>query len=309
MLPKITVVTPSFNQAEFIEETILSVIGQDYANVEHIIIDGGSTDGSVDIIKSYSSHLAHWVSEKDRGQSHAINKGFERATGDIYCWLNSDDCFLPGALAHVADRFSRNPKRNFLTGGWWVLESDGGVFPARPTGVGLTPSLALLLGQHGCIGQHSTFWTRDLWESAGAIREELHYAMDHELWIRMFKSGAKPMITKRNLAVYRQQPEQKTRHGGTDGNTYYHECRRIMMEHGDGFGTVLRLKSKLATRVYQLLKHRNTHPRLGLKPPRQFDINLGHWLREVQKTCVTGNSHESPISQLTDSNQHHSKHN
>jgi glycosyltransferase involved in cell wall biosynthesis len=108
--PKISIVTPSFNQGRFIEKTILSVIEQDYPNLEYIIIDGGSTDESVEVIKKYDQHLAYWVSEPDRGQSHAINKGFERATGEIFGWLNSDDWYHPGALKAVAEAFAANPE-------------------------------------------------------------------------------------------------------------------------------------------------------------------------------------------------------
>src|SRR5260370_28877982 len=107
--PRISIITPSFNQAEFVERTILSVLEQNYPNLEYIVVDGGSTDGSVDVIRRYQSRIAYWVSEKDRGQAHAINKGLQRATGDIIGYLNSDDYYLEGALARVADCFSREP--------------------------------------------------------------------------------------------------------------------------------------------------------------------------------------------------------
>src|SRR4051794_29425295 len=108
--PKISVITPSFNQAPFLEETILSIINQDYPNLEYIVIDGGSTDKSVDIIRKYEEKITFWVSEKDNGQSEAINKGFEKATGDIVCWINSDDILLPHALIKVANFFYTNSK-------------------------------------------------------------------------------------------------------------------------------------------------------------------------------------------------------
>src|SRR5258705_8734991 len=111
---KITIVTPSFNQGSFLEQTILSVIGQQYSDLEYIIMDGGSTDNSVEIIKKYESHLAHWESEKDRGQAHALNKGFALATGNIFGWLNSDDFYLPGTLSFVAQQLdARKPELLF----------------------------------------------------------------------------------------------------------------------------------------------------------------------------------------------------
>jgi len=112
--PRLTIVTPSFNQSEFIEETIVSVLDQDYPDLEYIIVDGGSTDRSVELIEKYERWLTYWVSEPDRGQAHAINKGFERATGQIAAYINSDDAYLPGAFATVAQTFARNPRADWL---------------------------------------------------------------------------------------------------------------------------------------------------------------------------------------------------
>ncbi len=109
---KISVVTPSFNHARFLERTMLSVLSQPYPDLEYLVVDGGSQDGSVEIIRKYADRLAYWVSEKDQGQTDAINKGFARANGDIFAWLNSDDTYLPGILPQVAEIFTKNPKRS-----------------------------------------------------------------------------------------------------------------------------------------------------------------------------------------------------
>ncbi|MFW5887134.1 MAG: glycosyltransferase, partial [Bacteroidota bacterium] len=123
--PKITFVTPSYNQGEFIEDTILSIINQNYPNLEYIIIDGGSKDNTVEIIKKYEQHITFWVSEKDNGQSHAINKGFARATGAWGIWINSDDMLAPGALHKIAERLARAPKSTMLMGQYHEVDRYG----------------------------------------------------------------------------------------------------------------------------------------------------------------------------------------
>src|SRR5437773_10669670 len=125
MTPKLSIITPSFNQAQYLEETILSVLQQKYDPLEFIIIDGGSTDGSVEIIRKYESRLAYWVSEKDRGQAHAINKGLQRATGELIAYLNSDDYYSPGALRSVAEFFMVHPDVDLIHGRCAVADAEG----------------------------------------------------------------------------------------------------------------------------------------------------------------------------------------
>lgn len=174
----ITVVTPSYNQAEFLEQTILSVLGQAYGNLEYIIMDGGSTDGSTAVIERYQSHLAHWVSEKDGGQASAINRGFARATGDILCWLNSDDFLLPGVFHRIAREFAAGAQ---LIYGDCLTFSDKG---ARCK-INRPPSHDRdLLGYVDYIVQPSSFWTRQLWERTGSLNESLCYAFDWEWFLR-----------------------------------------------------------------------------------------------------------------------------
>ncbi len=202
--PKISVVTPSFNQADYIEETIRSVLLQGYPNLEYIIIDGGSTDGSVEIIRKYEPWLSYWVSERDRGQSHAINKGFEIATGDILAWLNSDDLYLPCALADVAKVFVRHDV-DFLHGKSLLLDPTGKVrsqalrFPEENM-----PYL------RNWVSQQSSFWTRDVWEKTGPLDESLNLCMDRDFWLRILDNGFSMKGIDGSLSIFRLQPEAKT---------------------------------------------------------------------------------------------------
>ena len=180
--PRITVVTPSYNQAQFIEETIRSVLLQGYPNLEYIIIDGGSTDGSVEIIRKYEPWLTFWVSEEDRGQSHALNKGFRRATGEILAWLNSDDIYQPGALAEVAARFRAHPECGLIYADSRFIDDQ-----SRPIRDIVTQQYGLesLVLSQEYLPQQSTFFTARAFAEQGALDEKLHYAMDFDLWLRL----------------------------------------------------------------------------------------------------------------------------
>ena len=129
--PKISIITPSYNQGQFLEQTILSILSQDYPNLEYIIMDGGSSDNSVEIIRKHEDNLTYWVSEPDKGQSDAINKGFQRATGDILTWLNSDDYYLPGTLHTVAEYFTQHPDVECIYGDLQVVASNGDLLYVR----------------------------------------------------------------------------------------------------------------------------------------------------------------------------------
>ncbi len=182
--PRISVVTPSYNQGEFLEKTIRSVLLQGYPDLEYIVIDGGSTDESVSVIEKYEPWLDYWVSEPDRGQSHAINKGLERATGDIYAWLNSDDYYLHGALRTVAKKFPACDDVGAVVGGGKGVDETGNIqFSIRPGGLEYEDLLYWTLGND--FLQPACFFRRLAWEECGPVDEGVHYAMDFDLWLNI----------------------------------------------------------------------------------------------------------------------------
>jgi len=186
MNPKISIITPNYNGAAYLEETIQSVLNQGYENLEYIIIDGGSTDGSVDIIRKHESRLAYWVSEPDAGLYHAIQKGFEKSTGDIMAWINSDDKYHPGAFSIVTELFGQFSQIEWLQGIPSVYDEKG-----RTVMVDHSKSWCkadVYSGRYQWIQQESTFWRRSLWEKAGSTLDtSLKYAADFELWLRFFR--------------------------------------------------------------------------------------------------------------------------
>jgi glycosyltransferase involved in cell wall biosynthesis len=204
-LPRITVVTPSFNQAQYLEQTIRSVLDQDYPNLEYIVVDGGSSDGSAHIIRRYADRLAWWVSEKDNGQSHAINKGFAHASGDVYGFINSDDVLYPGALETVGKTYTAGAK--WVLGWVRMIEADGGEWPQLPQTMSATPDWFV----RNPVPQQASFWAADLWKALGPFREDLRYTFDYEYWLRMrFKAGVEPTVVHRCLGSYRLHESSKT---------------------------------------------------------------------------------------------------
>ena len=184
--PKISIVTPSYNQAQFLERTILSVLNQNYPNLEYIIIDGGSTDGSVEIIKKYEKHLAYWVSEKDKGQADAINKGFEKSSGKILAWLNSDDTYLPEALYKVVKSFEQNPEADLIFGNiYFINENDKEIGELRFTRF----DFDTLIYEGGNLHQTGTFWTRNIYKRVGGINPNYKFCMDYDFFCKVAEMG------------------------------------------------------------------------------------------------------------------------
>ncbi len=180
--PKISIITPSFNQAEFIEETILSVINQDYDNLEYIIIDGGSTDGSVEIIKKYEDHIAYWCSEKDKGQTNAINKGFKVATGDLVAWMNSDDLFAPNSFEIIARAYERNPMIDVYYGDKVHIDRQGREQFVQRYAPYKIESFA---NDKMAFCNQAAYWKREIFDRIGFLDESIQFAMDYDYFVRM----------------------------------------------------------------------------------------------------------------------------
>lgn len=209
---QITVITPSFNQKNFIERTIHSVLDQEVDfPVEYLVMDGGSTDGTVDVLKKYEGKLK-WISQKDCGQSDAINKGMDLAQGEIVAWLNSDDTYLPGTLQKVKNYFDTYPENQWLYGNCKIIDEND-----REIRKSIT-FYKNILSRHfnyntllieNFISQPSVFFKTELFNRAGKLTHNLHYAMDFDLWIRFAKSG-KPIVIRDNLACFRIHENSKS---------------------------------------------------------------------------------------------------
>jgi glycosyltransferase involved in cell wall biosynthesis len=209
--PRISIITPSFNQGDFIEQTILSVLSQDYPNLEYTVMDGGSSDTTLNILKKYSGKVI-WTSEPDQGQTHAINKGLRRATGSIVGYLNADDLLLPGTLKKVMDAFINQPQTWWVTGKCRIVDEENNEI-RRPITVYKNTLLGLhtfsLLLMTNYISQPATFWRREALETAGYLDENLRYVMDYEYWLRLY-SKYPPVFIPEYLAAFKIHRSSKT---------------------------------------------------------------------------------------------------
>lgn len=202
--PQVSIITPSYNQAAYLETTLQSVIRQDYPNIEHLVVDGGSTDGSQEIIQKYSGQFAWWVSERDSGQAEAINKGILRSHGEIVAWLNSDDLYLPGAVSHAVKILAENPGCSFVFGNAITIDTGGRLLNSL-----VFDDWDLIdLMSFRIICQPAVFMRRSFLDQAGLLDLNLHYMLDHHLWLRLARI-APIQHTSIFLAAARHHPGAK----------------------------------------------------------------------------------------------------
>jgi glycosyltransferase involved in cell wall biosynthesis len=284
----VSIITPSYNQAAYLEQTLRSVLEQDYAPIEYLVVDGGSTDGSVEILQRYAARLSWWVSERDRGQAEAINKGLARARGEIVAWLNSDDLYLPGAVKAAVQALEAHPRAAFVYGDVLSVDAQGRPFHHqryRPL------TLQDLLCFH-IIGQPAVFMRRDALEQAGRLDPSYHYLLDHHLWIRLAQVGEMVYVPQL-WAAARYHPMAKNRRQAL---AFGEEAFRILdwAEAQPELGGILRpIRRRARAGAFFLQARylrdggdtwkalRSWHQGLFLAPsllPRHFSLGVSIWL-------------------------------
>lgn len=226
---KISIITPSFKQARFIEITMRSVLEQDYPNIEYIVIDGGSQDGTLEILQKYADRLTAWVSEPDLGQTDAINKGFARATGEVLAWLNSDDTYNPGAVAAAVDFLVKNPGVGMVYADTNFIDEKGqkiGRFHAAQT------DYHRLRQGYVHIPQQATFFRADLWRQVGPLDPDFFFAMDYDLWVRLAKLAPLAYLPGQTWANFRLHTSGKTI---AAGDRCWPEMLKVHYRNGGSF--------------------------------------------------------------------------
>ncbi len=233
--PKVSIVMPSYNQGQFLEASIRSVLEQSYPNIEYIAVDGASKDNSLEILKKYQQHFAWWVSEKDRGHADALNKGFSHATGEILAWLNSDDVYLPNAVAEAVAILQEHPEAGMVYGDADLIDNSGvkvGEFAARQT------DYRRLLRGSVHIPQATTFFRADLWRQVGPLDLSLFFSFDYDLWVKLAKVSRILYVPKR-WAQFRIHEEGKTI---AKDDRCYPDMLKVLEREGGSWLSWLRLR-------------------------------------------------------------------
>ncbi len=226
---KISIITPSFNQSKFIERTIQSIINQNYPNTEYIIIDGGSTDESVEVIKKYEKNIHYWISEQDNGQTHAINKGLKKCTGDIIAYINSDDVYLPKAFEIVNSFFVNNPEYAMIYGNLKVIDEKNNILKTKQE-LNFDYIMGCLIGFGSIIPQPTVFFKREVLDKTGLFNENYNFAMDAEYWYRVAQSFKLRHI-QCELAAFRLHTESKTNiHQKENTDKYANETLNLIKQ-------------------------------------------------------------------------------
>lgn len=209
-LPKVSVVMPAFNQVNFIERTLLSILNQNYPHLELIVIDGGSTDGTVEVLERYREHIAYFYSGPDKGQSDALNHGFSKATGEIFAWMNSDDLYLPGAIYSAVAAFESSPSASVVFGDWWSVDSDDAILDVNHA-FDFNMGHFLYEGFH--LNSQAMFWRREAHQRFGEFDVNLHSTMDYDLILRLglVEGEGRFLRMPYPLACFRRHPNQKTK--------------------------------------------------------------------------------------------------
>ncbi|WP_420151460.1 glycosyltransferase family 2 protein [Spirosoma sp.] len=253
MLPTISVITPSYNQGQFIRQTVESVLSQNYPALEYLIVDGLSTDATLEILQPYQSRLT-LLSEADSGQTNAINKGLRLTTGSIVCWLNSDDYFLPGALHTVGKFFEEHPEQLWLTGDCLIVNDKG--VPIQQSIQRYKRSLRQLptfvyLGMTNAVCQPATFWRRSAHDTLGYLDESLHYTMDYDWWLRL-KTLQPPAVIRQVLTAFRVHGQSK----GSQFSEQFAEDYSVLQRHVRSMPVraMHQLHNQLITAAYHLIK-------------------------------------------------------